>query len=303
MNYISHRALVIGLLIFSFTASMAQEENGTNEVYESKVLFSLPGVVAKSMYSNPSLDTFFIHSQDTLYIVKRDGTVISKDSSDIIYGSFEGENMYYLKKGYNKETNIKEDLIVNQFGDTLYSFSAPPTYYQRKLLAVNKDTFFIDHDLTGTRSTDKIYQIINNDYIFYANGKPRANGIFFYNNKLYCIDQYYLIMSYDYYKYGPGDISHPTTWDIIFTFPNHNSTKHIIGLVIKDETFYTYYNGTNQLLMIEKQQINSVQEITDSESDGNPVYYGIDGIMNLPNESRIQIIRQSDGTTKKVLKR
>ena len=62
MNYISHRALVIGLLIFSFTASMAQEEDGANEVYESKVLFTLPGVEAKSMYSNPSLDTFFIHN-------------------------------------------------------------------------------------------------------------------------------------------------------------------------------------------------------------------------------------------------
>lgn len=55
--------------------------------------------------------------------------------------------------------------------------------------------------------------------------------------------------------------------------------------------------------MLIKQQVNSVQEIIDSESDEDPVYYGIDGIMNLPNESRIQIIRQSDGTTKKVLKR
>ena len=106
---------------------MAQEENGTNEVYESKVLFTLPGVEAKSMYSNPSLDTFFIHSQDTLYTVKRDGTVISKDSSDIIYGCFEGENMYYLIKGepiITGKISMKyyPAIIINQFGDTIVNF-------------------------------------------------------------------------------------------------------------------------------------------------------------------------------------
>jgi hypothetical protein len=298
MNYIIQRALVIGLLIFSCTMSMAQEENDTNAVYESSVLFSLPGVEAKSMYSNPSLDTFFIHSQDTLYTVKRDGTVISKDSSDIIYGCFEGENMSYLKKGYTQETNIKEDLIVNQFGDTLYRYTVSSTFPRRKLLAVNKDTFYINHDWIGVRRVDMIYKIINNEYIEYASGHTRVNGIFFYDSKLYCVDNQHRIMSHNYHNSGPED------WDTIFIFPNrNNSTKHNIGLVIKDETFYTYYNGTNQLLMIEKQQVNSVQEITDSESDENPVYYGIDGRMNLPNESRIQIIRQSDGTTKKVLKR
>ena len=121
------RALAIGLLIFSCTISIAQEENGTNEVYESKVLFTLPGVEAKSMYSNPSLDTFFIHSQDTLYTVTRDGTVISKDSSDIIYGCFEGENMYYLIKGepiITGKISMKyyPAIIINQFGDTIVNF-------------------------------------------------------------------------------------------------------------------------------------------------------------------------------------
>lgn len=122
MNYISHRALVIGLLIFSCTISMAQE--GDDTYYESKVLFTLPGVEAKSMYSNPSLDTFFIHSQDTLYTVTRDGTVISKDSSDIIYGCFEGENMYYLIKGepiITGKISMKyyPAIIINQFGDII----------------------------------------------------------------------------------------------------------------------------------------------------------------------------------------
>jgi hypothetical protein len=299
MNYIIQRALVIGLLIFSCTMSMAQEENDNNAVYESSVLFTLPGVEAESMYSNPSLDTFFIHSQDTLYTVKRDGTVISKDSSDIIYGCFEGENMYYLKKGYNQETNIKEDLIINQFGDTLHRYTTSSPVPSRKFLAVNKDTFYINHDWIGSRSVDRIYRIINNEYIVYAYGDYRVKGLFFYNNKLYSIhshnniDVQNFIMSHDYHNSDPYDS------DLILTLTN---SWHI-GLVIKDETFYTYCNNTNQLLMIEKQQVNSVQEITDSESDGNPVYYGFDGILNLPNESRIQIIRQSDGTTKKVLKR
>ena len=97
-------AFILSLLMVLFTASYA--ENISTPLFTADIRNVI------TMYAAPDAQTFYLHTEDSLYTVSREGQILSITPSKVKYGCCE-DSVLYIHEEY-------DNYLLTQAGDTVF---------------------------------------------------------------------------------------------------------------------------------------------------------------------------------------
>ena len=232
--------------------------------------FSLDITDVISMYADDK--AFYLHTENVMYVVSREGEMLSSESSKVKYGCFENGVLYT-----HTET---DDCILTQQGDVLLQV-VPGESNQARMLGARcmciKDGVFywhIGHRDNGGRS-DCFYQVTKDGaytHLGYWDGIVRG---------LVKTDDGLLLLTSTDLSFIPQDIVENQC--ISQSVINENSLPlpdlKFVGLVLNENGAYAWSNADHRMYLIPQsflmQMVTSI--CLPLEADGYPLFYDLLG--------------------------
>ena len=195
-----------------------------------------------TMYAAPDAQTFYLHTEDSLYTVSRDGQILSIVPSKVKYGCCE-DSVLYIHEEYDNH-------LLTQSGDTILGQSQYPHVNYSGWLSNARFMCRKDGVFYWYRGVTKVRQGGSRSTCFYAvseNGAPENicwwNGPF---SGCAIIDDWFVMLQNGGFRllYLPDP-----DYDDLRTLHRSDEFYDPIGLVSYDDELYTWSNDRHCMLV------------------------------------------------------
>lgn len=266
MKHNSNRNLILlGLLFCAGFSFNMRAENVSTPLFTADI----KNVI--TMYAAPDAQTFYLHTEDSLYTVSRDGQILSIVPSKVKYGCCEDSILYIHQE--------LDNLILTQTGDTVFYAPRPEpgTGGDIGWLTVARFMCCKDGVFYWYRGVSNTRQGGSRSTCFYAipkDGEPKNicwwNGPF---SGCVIVDDWFVFIQNRGFRFLYLPDPH---YDDIRTLHQVDEFKDPAGLVSYGEELYTWSNDRHAMLVFPRSYLRematNIDKLQVEPQDSSPLF-------------------------------